>query len=823
MVLTGDDMRYNGTEMLQTNAISYKDGKLYVGSHIESPSKLGYIKVANATDCTYLEEHQVHNYLNEGCQWHDGYWWVVYHDYDYVERWSESWVYVDSYELTYSNSAYQGIEWIDDYIYVNNHAGAPASQTCDCYHWNGSAFEEVSRLTRPSTDSTQDLSKEPDEDVMWFAERNYDSAHWAVNSTITYGASQEYDWVDDDTSNVDSSIDNGTHSNFDNEKACDGTYDTLTEANTNPPVYENFSSYTIGDDPNNRISTTTTRATVTNLRVDEDAYLYYDKGANHFSGDFEHWMDVEVTDITAGEGARYYCWVLAETYGDYPTLITQDFLALYWYAFTGDPMRLYLREYYDSTMYSDYYAGLSLDTVYYLKVWRSSTAFKCRIYSSTSDRSADTNHIDELSLTLHAIVSYRYIQAVAAQDGAWRPDYVISGYVENLDLKETGGDNYELDLEIQWTTTNYTRSDEQLCIKTGTLDSEDIEVWEWNVTSSSWVQVTQDLSTASGWNNYTISCLTSATYTVRFLGGTETGDTTQSTWQIDCALLHTWETENTAPTINQLRITTLDDNNVTDDSISVNTEYYFQINATDDDNLSDLTNVTMRFANNPAQTIGEDSPNFVENSEYWCVFLVSSTTWKWHNGSAWDTATTYLNTSGCVYPSLSGTEGWFKFRLKVSKIASHTSTWEFASRIYDSEDENDTATFTSITIYFYSELTVESTHTWTNINPGTANQTVDGGSVQVNVTANGNVDLQARGNGSLTFDGNTIPLSNVLIHKDTLANAIALTTSYQNVPGLTSLSAGVTSHTFVLWLTVPDGTEDGTYVYQLTIQSVETP
>jgi len=100
--------------------------------------------------------------------------------------------------------------------------------------------------------------------------------------------------------------------------------------------------------------------------------------------------------------------------------------------------------------------------------------------------------------------------------------------------------NYELDLEIQWTGANYTRANEELCIKTGTTDTEDIKVYVWNVTGSSWHLVFDDLS-AGNWNNASVTdYLTSSAFTVRFLGGTETSDTNQDSWQIDCALLHTW-------------------------------------------------------------------------------------------------------------------------------------------------------------------------------------------------------------------------------------------------------------------------------------------
>jgi len=100
--------------------------------------------------------------------------------------------------------------------------------------------------------------------------------------------------------------------------------------------------------------------------------------------------------------------------------------------------------------------------------------------------------------------------------------------------------NHELDLEIQWTDVNYTRANEELCIKTGTTGAEGIEVYVWNVTGSSWHLIFEDLR-AGDWNNASVTdYLTSSTFTLRFLGGTETNDTNQDSWQIDCALLHTW-------------------------------------------------------------------------------------------------------------------------------------------------------------------------------------------------------------------------------------------------------------------------------------------
>ncbi|UCC57604.1 MAG: hypothetical protein JSW14_04270, partial [Candidatus Bathyarchaeum sp.] len=50
-----------------------------------------------------------------------------------------------------------------------------------------------------------------------------------------------------------------------------------------------------------------------------------------------------------------------------------------------------------------------------------------------------------------------------------------------------------------------------------------------------------------GWNNVSITAwLTSSTFTIRFRGGTEVGDASQDTWQIDIALLHVWNVQGEA-------------------------------------------------------------------------------------------------------------------------------------------------------------------------------------------------------------------------------------------------------------------------------------
>ncbi|MCK4565808.1 MAG: hypothetical protein KAU48_00725, partial [Candidatus Thorarchaeota archaeon] len=58
--------------------------------------------------------------------------------------------------------------------------------------------------------------------------------------------------------------------------------------------------------------------------------------------------------------------------------------------------------------------------------------------------------------------------------------------------------NYKLDLEVQWSTADFSQSNEELCIYAGNLDAESIRVDVWNNTV--WTNIYTDL-TANSWNN----------------------------------------------------------------------------------------------------------------------------------------------------------------------------------------------------------------------------------------------------------------------------------------------------------------------------------
>jgi len=166
-----------GTSCEQVNGIFIKDGKLYIGAHTKGV--YSFIKVYNADNLSYVEEHQVANHDTEGCSFHDGAWWVVHSDgWKYVEKYDANWNHVGDYNVSYDNSRYQSITWIGDYVYMNNHE--TYSNTCDVYKWNGSGFEPVERLFRLYVSGINGDTQQCyyDGEYMWWAERRY-AGEWA--------------------------------------------------------------------------------------------------------------------------------------------------------------------------------------------------------------------------------------------------------------------------------------------------------------------------------------------------------------------------------------------------------------------------------------------------------------------------------------------------------------------------------------------------------------------------------------------------------------------------------------------------------------------
>lgn len=193
-------------------------------------------------------------------------------------------------------------------------------------------------------------------------------------------------------------------------------------------------------DPNSRVEKTTTRVTSTNVGRNEAAYVYKDKGANWFSGNFKHRLDIRVTGYS-GSSPLLVVWALANVVSDRTNGtwggagIALDAFVIY--NKTSGTYVFYLEEY-EGTPYQTTF-NLLQDTTYYLEIERKEEVgtygtLYCRIYSSAAAREAGSGALATLSLALHAKRDFRYYYAMATSNVA--AAVYISGYAENVDLGE---------------------------------------------------------------------------------------------------------------------------------------------------------------------------------------------------------------------------------------------------------------------------------------------------------------------------------------------------------------------------------------------------
>jgi hypothetical protein len=119
----------------------------------------------------------------------------------------------------------------------------------------------------------------------------------------------------------------------------------------------------------------------------------------------------------------------------------------------------------------------------------------------------------------------RFDATLSSYRQVWVDDVVITKEVNNPN-------NYQLDLEVQFTNVIDFLSSNELCIYAGSLGAEDLHVSYW--TGSVWQSLATDL-TANSWNNFTVPV--TSQHLPFDSWRLESGDPTPDQWQIDVTLL----------------------------------------------------------------------------------------------------------------------------------------------------------------------------------------------------------------------------------------------------------------------------------------------
>jgi FlaG/FlaF family flagellin (archaellin) len=111
-----------------------------------------------------------------------------------------------------------------------------------------------------------------------------------------------------------------------------------------------------------------------------------------------------------------------------------------------------------------------------------------------------------------------------------------------LNVTRVSSINNQIDFEYQWTTAHFSDSTKRACfyVASHPIGTEALNVYYRNGTT--WTSL--GTLTTTGWTNFSAVGLNSQIYTLRLLGASESSDTTQDTWNIDCLFLDTYNSSN---------------------------------------------------------------------------------------------------------------------------------------------------------------------------------------------------------------------------------------------------------------------------------------
>lgn len=192
-------------------------------------------------------------------------------------------------------------------------------------------------------------------------------------------------------------------------------------------------------DPNTRITVTSTQASFSALARNEDAYVYKDRGADYFNGEFIGQFDFEIT-AHGDSGGVVGLWGVANVIDDIQGIInsSEDALSVnaWW---NGSTLYLILAEIDGGVAYEVTYA-ISLNTHYYCTIKRNENLGTYgRLYLRVYSDAARETLLIEKSLALHSSKKdFRYHYAVQSRTGAGATA-TLTGYGQNYTFLEPGG------------------------------------------------------------------------------------------------------------------------------------------------------------------------------------------------------------------------------------------------------------------------------------------------------------------------------------------------------------------------------------------------
>lgn len=217
---------------------------------------------------------------------------------------------------------------------------------------------------------------------------------------------------------------------FEKSTRWDVKTDAIFVSNIAEAAVEDFTTYT-ENDPNAKITVTSTKVDIAGLAEEDAARVYKDMGATHFSGNFEHLVEV-YTAAAMTDGINFMSWGVSNS----ATMLSTSLG-------TGIAGRTYQEASNDVRFYitiASVQAGVSSlneNTLYYITYKRDEaigtygTAY-VYVYSNSSR----TTLLGSNSVALvTALYDYQYVYGFANY-GNSAGAFVTTAYTQNLDLQE---------------------------------------------------------------------------------------------------------------------------------------------------------------------------------------------------------------------------------------------------------------------------------------------------------------------------------------------------------------------------------------------------
>lgn len=205
-------------------------------------------------------------------------------------------------------------------------------------------------------------------------------------------------------------------------------------------AYEDFTGFTEFDEGGDVTVDSATKVSWAVLRSRfETAYLYKDKGVDHFSGDFTHKFEVQ---FSGHSGAIYsHYWMLANSIGDAKAIADAGGDALTFFLY-GSGEDFYLRIFENGGMGDDDYwnAGVA-STTYYVEIVRDddggvNNTGRLTAYIRTGSHSGALQDTLIADCAAGEQNDFRYLYAVATYNDGGSSAYYSSGFTQNLDIGE---------------------------------------------------------------------------------------------------------------------------------------------------------------------------------------------------------------------------------------------------------------------------------------------------------------------------------------------------------------------------------------------------